>query len=60
MANEKPQNFQNHARQVPVFAAGQIILMVSFVGQTRRTSPRHFVSIGNGRARGSGADRALR
>jgi hypothetical protein len=33
MANEKVQNFQNHARQVPVFAAGQIILMVSFVGQ---------------------------
>ena len=33
MANEKTQNFQNHTRQVPVFAAGQIILMVSFVGQ---------------------------
>ncbi|HEX3376222.1 MAG TPA: DUF6526 family protein [Candidatus Acidoferrales bacterium] len=33
MANEKVQNFQNHGRQVPVFAAGQIILMVSFVGQ---------------------------
>lgn len=33
MANEKTQNFQNHTRQVPVFAVGQIILMVSLVGR---------------------------
>jgi hypothetical protein len=32
MANEKPQNFENHARQVPLFAGAQIILMVSLVG----------------------------
>jgi len=42
MANEKTQNFQNHTRQVPVFAAGQIILMVSFVGQL--IALRHGVS----------------
>jgi hypothetical protein len=42
MANEKTQNFQNHARQVPVFAAGQIILMVSFVGQL--VALRHGIS----------------
>jgi len=33
MANEKTQNFKNHARQVPFFVAGQLILMVNFVGQ---------------------------
>ena len=32
MANEKPQNFENHTRQVPLFAAGQIVLMVNLVG----------------------------
>ena len=42
MANEKTQNFQNHTRQVPVFAAGQIILMVSFVGQL--VALRHGIS----------------
>ncbi|HWF13328.1 MAG TPA: DUF6526 family protein [Candidatus Acidoferrales bacterium] len=42
MANEKTQNFQNHTRQVPVFAAGQIILMVGFVG--RIVALRHGVS----------------
>src|SRR5579863_2800226 len=33
MANEKVQNFENHVRQVPVFAVGQLILMVSVVGR---------------------------
>ena len=33
MANEKVQNFGNHVRQVPLFAAGQVILMVSLVGR---------------------------
>jgi hypothetical protein len=42
MANEKTQNFQNHARQVPFFAAGQIILIVSFVGQL--VALRHGIS----------------
>jgi hypothetical protein len=32
MANEKPQNFENHSRQIPAFAIGQVVLMVSFVG----------------------------
>jgi hypothetical protein len=33
MANEKMQNFKNHARQVPLFVAGQLILMASFIGR---------------------------
>ena len=33
MANEKPQNFENHTRQVPLFAAGQIVLMVYVIGK---------------------------
>jgi hypothetical protein len=33
MANEKPQNFGNHTRQVPMFAACQIVLMVYLVGR---------------------------
>ena len=33
MANQKPQNFENHTRQVPFFGAGQLILVVSFVGK---------------------------
>ena len=33
MANEKVQSFENHTRQVPAFAAGQLILMVSLVGR---------------------------
>ena len=33
MANEKVQNFENHVRFVPVFAVGQVILMVSVVGR---------------------------
>jgi Family of unknown function (DUF6526) len=33
MVNEKPQNFGNHTRQVPMFAACQIVLMVYLVGR---------------------------
>ena len=33
MANEKPQNFENHTRKVPVFAVGQLVLMVNLVGR---------------------------
>jgi hypothetical protein len=33
MANEKPQNFANHGRQVPLFATCQIVLMVYLVGR---------------------------
>jgi hypothetical protein len=33
MANEKPQTFANHTRQVPVFVVGQIVLMVNLVGR---------------------------
>jgi len=45
MANEKPQNFQNHARQVPYFVAGQLVLMVNFVG--RLVDLRHGISFGS-------------
>jgi hypothetical protein len=33
MANEKPQTFENHTRQVPVFVIGQLVLMVNVVGR---------------------------
>jgi hypothetical protein len=42
MANEKVQNFKNHTRQVPVFAAGQIVLLVNFVAHL--ISLRHGIS----------------
>ncbi len=45
MANEKPQNFENHVRQVPVFVIGQLILMVNFVG--RIVALRHGISFGS-------------
>jgi hypothetical protein len=45
MANEKPQNFQNHGRQVPYFVAGQLVLMVNFVG--RLVDLRHGISFGS-------------
>ena len=45
MANEKPQNFQNHARQVPFFVAGQLVLMVNFIG--RLVDLRHGISFGS-------------
>jgi hypothetical protein len=33
MANEKPQSFENHARQIPAFVIGQLVLMVNLVGR---------------------------
>jgi len=45
MANEKPQNFENHTRQVPLFAAGQLVLMVNLVG--RLVDLRHGISFGS-------------
>jgi hypothetical protein len=33
MANEKPQNFENHTRKVPAFVIGQLVLMVNLVGR---------------------------
>ena len=32
MATQKPQNFENHTRQVPVFALGNLVLFVNLVG----------------------------
>jgi hypothetical protein len=45
MANQKPQSFENHVRQVPVFAAGNLVLMVSLVG--RLIDLRHGISFGS-------------
>jgi hypothetical protein len=42
MANEKTQNFQNHTRQVPLFVAGQLVLLVNFVAHL--ISLRHGIS----------------
>jgi len=45
MANEKPQNFENHTRQVPFFVAGQLVLMVNLIG--RLVDLRHGISFGS-------------
>ena len=45
MANEKPQNFENHTRKVPVFAVGQLVLMVNLVG--RLVDLRHGITFGS-------------
>jgi hypothetical protein len=45
MASEKPQNFENHARQIPVFVVGQLVLMVNLVG--RLIDLRHGISFGS-------------
>jgi hypothetical protein len=45
MADEKPQNFENHARQVPVFAVSQLVLMVNLVG--RLIALRNGISFGS-------------
>ena len=31
--DQKPQNFENHTRQVPIFVAGMLVLMVNLVGR---------------------------
>ena len=33
MANQKPQTFKNHTRQVPVFAIGNLVLLVNLCGR---------------------------
>src|SRR5215467_7848876 len=33
MATEKPQNFENHTRKVPVFVVGQLVLMINLFGR---------------------------
>jgi hypothetical protein len=33
MANEKPQNFENHTRKIPVFVIGNLVLLVNLVGR---------------------------
>ena len=45
MANQKPQNFENHTRQVPVFGIGMLVLMVNLVG--RIVGLRHGISFGS-------------
>jgi hypothetical protein len=30
---QKPQSFENHTRQVPIFVAGMLVLMVNLVGR---------------------------
>jgi len=45
MANEKPQNFENHTRQVPIFVTGMLILLVNVGG--RLYALRHGVSFGS-------------
>jgi Family of unknown function (DUF6526) len=44
MANEKPQSFEHHTRQVPIFVAGMLVLIVNLVG--RLYDLRHGVSFG--------------
>jgi len=45
MANQKPQNFENHTRKIPVFVIGNLVLMVNLVG--RLVDLRHGVSFGS-------------
>ena len=45
MANEKPQNFENHSRKIPVFVIGNLVLMVNLVG--RLVDLRHGISFGS-------------
>ncbi|MBZ5644325.1 MAG: DUF6526 family protein [Acidobacteriia bacterium] len=42
---QKPQNFENHTRQVPIFVAGMLVLMVTLVG--RLIGLRHGISFGS-------------
>jgi hypothetical protein len=45
MANQKPQNFENHTRHVPVFAIGTLVLLVNLGG--RLYDLRHGISFGS-------------
>ena len=44
MANQKPQSFANHTRQVPVFVVGILVLLVNLGG--RLYDLRHGISFG--------------
>jgi hypothetical protein len=44
MATEKPQSFENHGRQIPIFALGNFVLFVNLVG--RLVDLRHGISFG--------------
>jgi hypothetical protein len=44
MANEKPQSFENHTRQIPIFALGNLVLFVNLVG--RLVDLRHGILFG--------------
>ena len=44
MANQKPQNFENHTRRVPVFAVGILVLLVNLGGKLYDL--RHGISFG--------------
>jgi hypothetical protein len=45
MANETPQNFANHTRQVPAFVVGMLVLMVNLIG--RLYDLRYGISFGS-------------
>ncbi len=45
MASQKPQNFENHTRKIPVFVIGNLVLMVNLVG--RLVDLRHGVTFGS-------------
>jgi hypothetical protein len=45
MANETPQNFANHTRQVPVFVVGMLVLFVNLGG--RLYDLRYGISFGS-------------
>jgi hypothetical protein len=45
MTNNKQQNFENHTRKVPLFVAGQLVLMVNLIG--RLVDLRHGISFGS-------------
>jgi Family of unknown function (DUF6526) len=45
MANEKPQNFENHTRKIPFFVGGQLVLIVNLIGGL--VNLRHGISFGS-------------
>jgi hypothetical protein len=45
MASQKPQNFENHTRQVPIFVTGMLVLMVNLGG--RLYNLRNGISFGS-------------
>ena len=45
MASQKPQNFENHTRKIPVFVIGNLVLMVNLVG--RLVDLRQGISFGS-------------